>query len=380
MQLRVWSVGLLLLGLTLFPACAQPAQPANRSPAEPAQAARPAAKAPPGDYFAGKTVTLLLAYSAGGPSDVFARLLSPYLQKYIPGQPTVIVEYKAGAGGLIGANHLYAVARKDGLTLGLFTVLENQQVMESSGVEYDATKFIWLGSAVETQVAFAHHSLGVKAPEELPGASMEIVIGGLSPDNPKDMALRTFLNLLGLKYKYVTGYPGNNDARAALLRGEINVFEESMTGWATGIVPLVNEGTAYNMVQRGIARGDSIVRDPRVSELPTYQEVAVALKGEAIRSTVEYRALDLLIKMASMQRELVYPPGVAPELVETMRQAVADSFADPEFQATAQKQFGFHVEFVTGAQAHDQVVDVTQRATADRAALEYLKLLAKERE
>ncbi|MGH7490655.1 MAG: hypothetical protein ACREMY_34335, partial [bacterium] len=250
-------------------------------------------------------------------------------------------------------------------------------VMDSPGVEYDANKFLWLGSAVETQVAFAHRSLGAKTPEELLGAGSEIVIGGLSPDNPKDMAMRTFFNLLGVRYKYVNGYPGNNDARAAMLRGEINFFEESMTGWATGIVPLANEGTAYNMVQRGIARGGSIVRDPRLPDLPTYQEAVLSLKGEASRTTVEFRALELLVKLASMQREVVYPPGVAPELVETMRKAVADSFADEDFQATAEKQFGFRVESVTGAQAQEQIADVIRRASEDRAALEYLQTLAK---
>src|SRR4030095_5275485 len=89
----------------------------------------------------------------------------------------------------------------------------------------------------------------------------QIVVGGLSPENPKDLALRAFLNILGVKYRYVTGYPGNAEARARFQGGEITLWEESLTGWFASIVPFVNQGVAVPIGQRGTMKTGSLTRD-----------------------------------------------------------------------------------------------------------------------
>jgi tripartite-type tricarboxylate transporter receptor subunit TctC len=378
------DVALISLLAVSLAACAPATRPADGGAAKPAAQAVPAesgpaqsaAKPAPPDYFAGKTVTLLVGYSPGGPSDVFARLVAQHLKPHIPGNPTLIVEHKPGAGGIVGANYLYSVSKKDGLTIGAVGLLEDRQVMGAEGVQYDVTKFIWLGGAVESQVGFIHPSLGVRTAQDLPKTS-DVVVGGLTPESSKDIGLRTFFNLLGTPYKYVTGYPGNADARLAFQRGEINFFEESLTGWVTGVVPLVEQGNAVNLLQRGLPKGGTIVRDPRVPDLPTYLELAVAIRGEGVRTTVEYRAMELATRIGAMQRGLLYPPGVAPEIVEVMREAVARMFADEEFQATSQKQFGFQPEFVPGPQAVEMAAETIRLATEDAEALEYVRRLSK---
>jgi hypothetical protein len=255
--------------------------------------------------------------------------------------------------------------------------MEDRQIMQAEGAQYDAAQFQWLGGAVETQVGFVHPGLGVRSALDLGKANRDLVVGGLTPESSKDTGTRTFFNMMGVPYKYVTGYPGNADARLAFQRGEITFFEESLTGWVTGIVPLVEQGAAVSLAQRGIPRGGALVRDPRVPDIPTYLDGAVEARGESVRQTVEYRAMELSSRMGAMQRALVYPPGVAPEVVEAMRQAMAATFADEEFQATAQKQFGFQAEFVPGAEALEGSVRLLRQATEDREALEYLKQLAK---
>jgi hypothetical protein len=255
--------------------------------------------------------------------------------------------------------------------------MEDRQIMQADGVQYDAGQFQWLGGAVETQVGFVHPSLGVRTAPDLSKATRDLVVGGLTPESSKDTGTRTFFNLMGVPYKYVTGYPGNADARLAFQRGEITFFEESLTGWVTGIVPLVEQGTAVSLFQRGIPRGGALVRDPRVPDIQTYLDAAVEVRGESVRQTVEYRALDFSSRMGAMQRALVYPPGVAPEVVEVIRRALAETFADEEFQATSQKQFGFQAEFVPGPEAAEMSVQLIKLASEDREALEYLKQLAR---
>jgi len=355
------------------PLAAPAAKPAGRAAGQPGGAPGAAA-----DYFAGKTVTVLVNFSAGGPTDIFARMVAQFLDKHIPGRPKVIVENKAGAGGVIGANQLYRVARKDGLTVGMFSSPFASQVIQGEGVQYDSAGFIWLAGVNESQVSYASSSLGVRSARDLAQAREEIVVGGLSPDNSKDMAMRTFLNMMGVPYKYVTGYPGQADVVLAFRRGEVNYAEDSLTSYAATVVPMIREGQVVPMGQRGIVKNGQFVRDPRVPDVPTFFETATEMKGESVKQTVDYRAMALLVELGTMLRAIVYPPGTDPMLVEAMQQAMADTFADPELQATAEKQLGFQFEFVPAAEAQALAQKIVNSASDDPDALEYLRRQAGE--
>src|SRR3954447_24834081 len=126
---RGWLRPLLLLPALLLAACT----PAARSPD--ARSA-PAAGAMPANYFAGKTITLLVPQAPGGPSTVFARLLGDRLKFHIPGEPTIVCDFKPGAGGLVGMNLVYSNAKKDGLTIGIFAVPLTPEVLGAEGTAY----------------------------------------------------------------------------------------------------------------------------------------------------------------------------------------------------------------------------------------------------
>src|SRR5205823_3461907 len=96
-------------------------------------------------FFEGKTIRVVVGFSAGGGYDTYSRVIARHLGRHIPGKPTVIVENMPGAGSLIAANHLYKVARPDGLTVGNFAGgLVLAQVLGQQGIEFDARKFVWL--------------------------------------------------------------------------------------------------------------------------------------------------------------------------------------------------------------------------------------------
>ncbi len=319
-------------------------------------------------------------YSAGGPTDVSARMIAQYLGKHVPGNPQIIVENKAGAGGLVGKNYVYNVAKKDGTLIGVFSATFGHQLVSGDGVQYDSSKFNWLAGFAETAVGFVGTGTGVRTGRELATTNAEIISGGLAPDTTKDMSLRTFLNMLGLKYKYVTGYPGSADARLAFQRGEINFYEDSLTSWFGGFVPMMKEGVLTPIGQQGLFRNGQVVRDPRVPDYPTYQEIAVEARGESVKQSVEYRAMTAVVQLGTMLLAVVYPPGVDPSLVEMMRQAVSDTLADPEYRDAFEKQLGFPYELIPGAEAQSLAEKIVKDASEDQEALEYLRRLSREKQ
>src|SRR5438093_5128780 len=97
-------------------------------------------------FFEGKTVRIVVGFSAGGGYDTYSRANARHFGRHIPGKPTVIVENMPGAGSMIAANHLYKIAKPDGLTIGNFAGgLVLAQVLGQQGIEFDARQFVWLG-------------------------------------------------------------------------------------------------------------------------------------------------------------------------------------------------------------------------------------------
>jgi tripartite-type tricarboxylate transporter receptor subunit TctC len=331
---------------------------------------------PVSGHFAGKTLTLVVNFSAGGPTDIFGRLLARHLGNHVPGNPTVIVQNVPGAGGKIGANQVYLAAKNDGLTIGIFTSPFANQILQGEGVQYDSAKFAWLGGVSEGDVTFVNSSLGVMQANELSGSTTEVVVGGFTPDSGVDISERTILSLWGVNYRYVSGYPGTAEARNALLRNEINFFQVSLTDWFSSVVQLVRDGSAMSIGQSGILEQGEVVRDPRLPDIPTYEEIAVSLKGPEVKNTVQYRASVALLKIQdALLRAVVVPPGTDQAVVETLRKALADTMADDDFQAEARKSFGFELTFIPGAEAQTLATEIMQGTDTD--ILDNLRTLAR---
>src|SRR5688572_30333028 len=146
-------------------------------------AAVPLAAAGQSPSFAGKTVTIIVGYKPGGGYDATARLLARHLPKHIPGKPTIIVQNMPGANSLIAANHVYSVAKPDGLTIGTFNRnLPIAQLTKVEGVKFDMTKFAWIGSAAsESTVLAIRTDLPYRNFEEMKKADKPIIIGATGP-------------------------------------------------------------------------------------------------------------------------------------------------------------------------------------------------------
>jgi tripartite-type tricarboxylate transporter receptor subunit TctC len=176
------------------------------------------------DFYKGKSITVVQIVAAGGSGDMRRRALFPYLQKYIPGNPTIVSDYMPGAGGRKAANHVYRVARPDGLTIGgMSSSLVINAILDTGGVQYDIDKFIYLGSPVSVfhYVFLTRKEAGLSNLDKLRAAN-GVRIGAQEVGHDVYITGRLFAYLLGLKEpRFVTGY-GGPEIDIALARGELD--------------------------------------------------------------------------------------------------------------------------------------------------------------
>ena len=270
--------------------------------------------------YAGKTVTIIVGYKAGGGYDATARLLARHLPKHIAGKPTVIVQNMPGANSMIAANHVYNVAKPDGLTIGTFNRnLPVAQLTKVDGVKYDMTKFAWIGSAAsECTILALRSDLPYKSVEDLKKAKQPLVIGATGPGaNTYDFPL-LLKEFLGLNLKIVTGYQSSADIMLAIERKEV----DGRAGSFTSIRPFIDRKLVRPVLR---ARAD----EPGVEQLPIDEDLAPNPRAKAImalRSAPEI-----------VGRPYVMHPNTPPELVKIMREAFAKAIEDKELVAEATK-------------------------------------------
>src|SRR5207302_1656702 len=181
--------------------------------------------------FAGKTVTIVVGYKPGGGYDATARMLARHLPDHLPGKPTVIVQNMPGGNSIIAANHMYNIAKPDGLTIGTFNRnLPIAQLTSVEGVKFDMRRFAWIGSAAnETTILAIRSDLPYKTFEELRKAKEPVVIGSTGPGaNTHDFPL-LLKDLLGVNLKIVSGYSSSADIMLAVERKEVDGRAGSFT-------------------------------------------------------------------------------------------------------------------------------------------------------
>ena len=278
-------------------------------------------------FYKGKTVRILVGYAPGGGFDTYSRTIARHLGRHIPGAPGVIVENMPGAGGLITANHVYKVARPDGLTIGHFIgSLLMGQVLGQKGIEFDARKFEYLGSPARAYSACAFTKasgitsleqwVGAKAPPKLGG----VAVGASVPDN----AIKVLKAALGLPAQLVSGYKGTADIRLAAEGGEL---AGSCWGWTS----------IRSTWQKALAAGEAAVilqlsPSPH-ADLPGIPLAITLAKTDEARKMVQVAIHD----DAAVVYQYALPPGTPKDRVQTLRKGLLDTLKDPQFLAEATK-------------------------------------------
>jgi tripartite-type tricarboxylate transporter receptor subunit TctC len=304
------------------------------------------------DFYKGKTVNVLIGVGAGGEYDLQARLVARHLGKHIPGNPVVVAQNMTGAGGLKMANYLYEVAPKDGTYIGMIAnSFPALQVVGLEGSRFDSSKFGWLGTMAATVETMAvWHTAGVSSVDD---ARKQEIVAGASGKGAITFTLPAIMNeVLGTKFKIVTGYTGGNQINLAMERGEVQARNNTWSSWKATKPDWLRDNKISVIVQAG----------PRASDLkaPSLEDLA---KTDEDRQLVE-----LVVSGTQLGRPLATTPGVPEERLRALREAFFATMKDPEFIEEA-RNLNFDVEPVSGDALQRAVTKIlsTPKSIADRA-------------
>ncbi len=281
--------------------------------------AQPSARADSvGDFYRGKTVNILIGVNVGGGYDIESRLVARFLGRHIPGNPTVVPQNMIGAGGIKMANYLYAVAPQDGTAIGMFpNTLVAAQAVGISGVQYDANKFLWLGSLSTSPMTFSvWHTTGVRT---LADARNQEVIAAASNPGAITYSFPRMLNeILGTRIKIVSGYQGNSTMLLAMERGEVHAVTNSWDAWRTTRLDWVRASKVNLLVQT-----EPKATVPELINVPSVHELA--------QNEDDRRVIELVAAGDAMGKPMAIAPNATPERASALRAAYEATLRDPEF-------------------------------------------------
>ena len=306
-------------------------------------------------FFAGKTITILIGYAAGGTYDATARLIARHMPKHIPGHPNMLPQNMPGSGGIKTVLNLYSVAPKDGTTLAMLSrSYPIEPGFSPQTAKYDPRRFIPIGSTSnEVSVAVVWHTRGVTSIDQL--QTQEITTGATGATDDTGRFPTLLHNLTGAKIKLVTGYPGGNNVTMAMEKGEV----DARFGWSWGSLKSrshqwLDEKKINIIVQMALEKA------PDLPDVPLIMEFA--------RNEIDRKALELLFAPQVMAWPLVAPPDVPADRIAILRKAFDATMQDPEFLADA-KRMNIDVEPVAGdvMQTLVERVGAFDRAVIDRA-------------
>jgi tripartite-type tricarboxylate transporter receptor subunit TctC len=294
------------------------------------------------DFYQGKQVTIVVGFSSAGTYDATARLFARHLGKYLPGKPTVIVRNMPGAGSLIATNALYGSLPKDGTTLGVIgggVVLE--PLLGNPQATYDPRRLNWIGGRTRDNfLCLVWHTVPVNTLQDV--IKRETIVGATGPGSRTLTYPKALNELLGTKFKIVSGYPGGNEITLALERGEV----EGYCGWALGSIKTrapewLRDGKIRPLAQFTLAKSD----------LPNVPLATDLVGTENGRRAIEFLAADSVLAWP-----LVAPPDIPPERLAELRTAFEAMMKDPQVLAEAASQ-GLDIDPVSGA----EIAELVQR-------------------
>jgi tripartite-type tricarboxylate transporter receptor subunit TctC len=325
-------------------------------------------------FYKNKRLTLLINFAVGGPADIEGRLFAKYIGRHIAGDPGVLVQNMDGAGGVVGAKYLGAVAPRDGTIVGYFTGTGFIYALDPSRFDPDFLSYGFVAIQGGATVNYVRSDVppGMKTATDIAKAE-GLVVGGLSVDSSKDVRVRMGLDLLGLKYKYVTGYRSSAPARLAFTRNEINVFSESTPSYRSIVVPdLINTGQAIPVwYDADFTRPSSQMAG--LSILP-FDDLYKTMKGAPPSGELWDNDQAVNRIDGAMLRMICFPPGTPPAARAALAAAVNSLNADKDHAAEAMSTIGFVPEWQVGPDVDRSVKTLLAMPPAVRAFINaYIK-------
>ena len=297
------------------------------------------------NFYKGRTVQVLIGFSAGGGYDIYARTLARYMGRHLPGNPTMVPQNMPGAGTLKVANYIYNVAPKDGTVIGTFArgIPMEKLLGRTVGQQFDATKFTWIGSVTdEPSVCVFWAASGVKTWQDMKTKPWKV--GGSGVTSDLDIYANVLRNMFHLPGRLITGFPGGTEVLLSMQRREV----DGRCGWSWSALlsrdkHLLDQKLVNVTLQLGIENNPDIPNVPLVMDMTNDAKEKAALK--------------LIFSRQAMARPFAAPPGIPPDRVKALRDAFDATMKDPDFLAEM-KKLDLEVRPQAGAKVEQLVKEV----------------------
>ena len=286
----------------------------------------PASADPVAEFYKGKQLRLVVRTTTGGDYDQYSRLIGRYMGKYIPGNPSIIVLNMPGGGGIIAANYMANIAPKDGTVFGIVSqgIPLDQALGMSPQLQADMRTFNWIANVVQSnQLLVVWHSSQTKTFED--AKKRETLIGTTGAGSASVQYPSFYNNVLGTRFKMVTGYISGQDIDLAMERGEVDGRGTNpYSGYMASKPTWIPEGKIIPLMQAGVVKEAALPNVPLIIDQPV--------------PPGDRPLLEMMARASSVGRPLATTPGVPAERVAALRAAFIAMMADPEFKATAAKE------------------------------------------
>jgi hypothetical protein len=300
-------------------------------------------------FYKGKTITMIVNYPAGGPTDLEGRIVAQHLPAHIPGNPTIVVKNVGGGGGIIGSNQL-GEAPPNGETIGFFTLDVPGQIVGTSALRTPYSDFVLIAGVESPLVVYMRRDVppGIKTAADLMKAK-DFKALSLNAQNSNTMNLTLSLDLLGLKYQAVPAYRGLKEVETAILQNIGQMANSSLSGWAGSIEPTMGQ-VVLPLWQLSPRKNGAYPRSKALPNMQTFEEFYAEVRpGKSLAGNKMYEALRTIADpQLAMFRVVLLPPKAAGEATAAMRAAFVDLWKDQAFLADYSKVIKTEPILVTG--------------------------------
>ena len=283
-------------------------------------------------FYEGKTIRIVVGLPAGDAYDLYARILAAHMGKYIPGNPNIIVQNMPGASTMITANHVYNIGKPDGLTFGsILPSLYFDQLLRRKEVQFDWTKFVWLGSFERSNnLLYMRADTPFKTIQDVTKTTDPPKCGSTGTGSPSYYLIRLLNDAVGTKFNIVTGYQGGQEIDLAVEKNEVQCRAFTITTFFAR--EPFHTWRKKNFVRILTQTGKK--RDPRLAEVPTVHELMEEYKTpDTMRSLAS-----LMLASGDFGRPIIATPGIPAERIKLLRDAFAKTLKDPELLDEAKKK------------------------------------------
>jgi tripartite-type tricarboxylate transporter receptor subunit TctC len=279
------------------------------------------------DFYRGKQINIVVGSSAGGGYDTYARLIARHFGTHIPGNPEVVVQNMPGAGSNKATGFIYSVAPKDGTAIGaVFPGAMLDPLLGDAQVQHDPNKLIYLGSAnSDVYICFVRSDAPAKTFQDV--FTHEVIVGASNTGGTTRDLPAMLNNLLGTKFRVVSGYAGSKEITLAIERNEVN--GACGLGW-TGLPAMHPDWFGAKKLMTVLVQLD-------IKGHPELNAMGVPLSAQFAKTDEERQVMELIESQGTFGRPYVLPPGVPDERVAALRQAFTAALHDPALIADAQK-------------------------------------------